>query len=309
MIVEIIQPDLAPGNDLWPLCQFPHLLEIGIACKLGLVRMNSNGRVNEVVLFGELDPAVERPGAGSAADRDNRFDSGFAGASEHLLTVGIKLLHLEMCMGIDEHRSLVVGHWLCSAGGSPVRLVVEVKKLAYFSLVPTGTSSRKPASTAFPPSGDAATIIPFDSSPRSFLGARFATITTFLPINNSGAYDSAIPATTWRTSVPRSTSRRSNLSAPFTFSAALTCPTRSSIFAKSSMLIFPSGTGAAGFAAGAGAAGVAAGGFVIACGAASGCASVVGPLRCCSSIFCILSIALLSARGNTGSTLPSFVPS
>src|SRR5580704_13242293 len=116
MIVEIIQPDLAPGNDLWPLCQFPHLLEIGIACKLGLVRMNSNGRVNEVVLFGELDPAVERPGAGSAADRDNRFDSGFAGASDHLFTVGIKLLHLEMCMGIDEDGSLVVGHWLCSDG-------------------------------------------------------------------------------------------------------------------------------------------------------------------------------------------------
>jgi hypothetical protein len=72
--------------------------------------MNSNSRINELVLFGELNSAVERPWTGTAANGDNCFDSGFAGASEHLLTVGIKLLHLEMCMGIDEDRSLVVGH-------------------------------------------------------------------------------------------------------------------------------------------------------------------------------------------------------
>ena len=51
----------------------------------------------------------------------------------------------------------------------------------YFNLAPTGTSSRKLASTGFPPSSEAATIIPFDSRPRSFRGARFATITTLRP--------------------------------------------------------------------------------------------------------------------------------
>src|SRR5579862_4816343 len=110
MIVEIIQSDLAPGNDLWPLCQLLHLLEIGIAGKLGLVRMNSNGRINEVVPFGELDATVERPWTGSATNGDNRFDSGFAGTSDHLLAIGIELLHLEMCMGVDEDRSWVFGH-------------------------------------------------------------------------------------------------------------------------------------------------------------------------------------------------------
>src|SRR5208283_3566711 len=236
MVVEIIQPNLTPGNDLGSLCQLCHLLEIGIAGKLGLVRMNSDGRVNKVVLLRELDGTVERPGARPAADSENGFDPRILGSLQDRGPVGFELLHLEMCVGVDENRTLVVGHWSlvvqCNSCGDG-QLARPSRKFGsrswhYFNLVPTGTSSRKPASTAFPPSGDAATIMPFDSSPRSFLGARLATITTFLPINNSGEYDSAIPATTCRISVPRSTSKRSSLSAPFTFSAALTCPTRNS---------------------------------------------------------------------------------
>ena len=57
----------------------------------------------------------------------------------------------------------------------------------YFSLAPTGTSSKNPASTGCPPSSDAATIMPFDSRPRSLRGARFATITTLRPTSVSGA--------------------------------------------------------------------------------------------------------------------------
>src|SRR5437016_1247718 len=56
-----------------------------------------------------------------------------------------------------------------------------------------------------------------------------------------------MPATTWRTSAPISTSNRSSLSAPFTFSAAFTCPTRSSTLRKSSMVILPSSGCSEGF--------------------------------------------------------------
>ena len=58
---------------------------------------------------------------------------------------------------------------------------------SYFNLAPTGTSSKKLASTGLPPSSEAATIIPFDSNPRSLRGARLATITTFRPTRVSGA--------------------------------------------------------------------------------------------------------------------------
>src|ERR1700674_1940370 len=307
MVIEIVQPNLAPGNDLGVLCQLRHLLEIGIAGKLGFVRMNPDGRINELMLFGELDAAVERTWARPAADGENGLNTRILGPLQHKGAVSIELLHLEMCVGIDEHgiiKMLVWGRAARPSGprensaGSPWTAPTE----AYFNLVPTGTSSRKPASTAFPPSGDAATIIPFDSSPRSFLGARLATITTFLPINSSGAYDSAIPATTCRTSVPRSTSRRSNLSAPFTFSATFTWPTRSSTLAKSSMLILPSGTIAAVLGAGALAGGTGSTVF-------SFSSTTAGTLRSCSSICCILSMVFLSARGKTGCRSPSLVPS
>src|SRR5579864_8240927 len=73
------------------------------------------------------------------------------------------------------------------------RLTTNGQRRFHFSLAPTGTSSRKLASTGFPFSSDAATIMPFDSRPRSLRGARLATITTLRPTRGSGAYASAIP--------------------------------------------------------------------------------------------------------------------
>src|ERR1700756_3390338 len=81
---------------------------------------------------------------------------------------------------------LYVGTAAFGCSPSDARLVF-VPALPYFNLAPIGTSSRKLASTGLPPSSDAATIIPLDSSPRIFLGARFATMTTFLPTSVSGA--------------------------------------------------------------------------------------------------------------------------
>src|SRR6185437_3393115 len=131
----------------------------------------------------------------------------------------------------------------------------------------------------------------------------------------------AMPATTWRTSLPKSTSRRSSLSAPFTFSATFTCPTRISTLAKSSMPILPAVAvvaAVAGTVALAPAADAAGAGAGFTSTARAGCSaavsagffsvSTVAVLRCCS-MACIFSITLLSARGKTGSTLPIFVPS
>src|SRR5262249_22014082 len=102
------------------------------------------------------------------------------------------------------------------------------------------------------------------------------------------------------------------------------CATRSSIFAKSSMVILPSAPtpAPAGLFRGAepceaagdddfgvsdeGAAWVA---IWPDCCSPLAAESVAVAGLCCSSICCILTIVLLSARGNTGSTLPSFVPS
>ena len=58
----------------------------------------------------------------------------------------------------------------------------------YFNFAPFGTSSKKPANMGRPSSPiEAAKIMPCDSSPRSFLGARLATTMTLRPMRFSGS--------------------------------------------------------------------------------------------------------------------------
>src|SRR3954470_23497346 len=76
--------------------------------------------------------------------------------------------------------------WQHAGGCLWLKSKVRPRRQVYFNLVPTGTSSINEARIGFPPSGEAATIIPFDSNPRNFLGARFTTITTLRPISVSG---------------------------------------------------------------------------------------------------------------------------
>src|SRR5208282_2414658 len=102
MVVEVIQSDLAPCYDLGSLCQSFHFFEIGVAGKLSFVGMNADRCINKSVFFGELNGAVQRTWAGSAANGENGFDPSFACACQHLFTVGIELLHLEMGVGVDE---------------------------------------------------------------------------------------------------------------------------------------------------------------------------------------------------------------
>src|SRR5579864_6807685 len=103
-----------------------------------------------------------------------------------------------MCVRVYEHGSWSLAIMLLEraesaayVGDTRDRCPAEPRSVGfrpdYFNRAPTGTSSRKLASTGFPPSSDAATIIPFDSMPRSFRGARLATITTLRPTRVSGA--------------------------------------------------------------------------------------------------------------------------
>ena len=106
----------------------------------------------------------------------------------------------------------------------------------YLTGVPFGTGAVTPTSTGLP-STDAARTIPFDSMPINFAGFKFVTMITCLPTKSSGAYASAIPATTVRVSVPRSTVIFNNFFDPCTRSAAFTSATRNPVFRKSSIPI------------------------------------------------------------------------
>src|SRR5258707_2354615 len=128
--------------------------------------MNAERGVNPVMLLGDLDGAIERPRSSATANGQNALQAGFAGAGEHFVAIAVEFVAFQMSVGIDVQE--------CSP--------------RYFSLVPTGTSSRKPASTGLPSSPtEAAKIIPLDSIPRSLRGARLATSTTLRPISGSSS--------------------------------------------------------------------------------------------------------------------------
>src|SRR5204862_3384889 len=65
----------------------------------------------------------------------------------------------------------------------------------YRTLLPGGGGSSNDRSTGLPPSGLAASTMPFDSTPISVAGCRLNTITIVRPTRASGSYASAIPAT------------------------------------------------------------------------------------------------------------------
>src|ERR1035438_6790199 len=93
----------------------------------------------------------------------------------------------------------------------------------------------------------------------------------------------------------------------FKVSERQTCATRNSTLAKSSMLILPSGMVGAGLAGGGDS--CLTGAVWVVAAASLGWTGVAPVAPVCSSIFCILSTADLSALGNTACTSPSFVPS
>src|SRR5260370_26572552 len=155
-----------------------------------IVRMDAHGRKKRRIFVRQSNAGLEIGRALACADGDHVFHAGVQRTLNHLVAVGIEFRAVEVAVRIDQ---------------------------AHFSLAPTGMSSRNPASTGLPPSMDAATIMPFDSMPRSLRGCKLATITTLRPINCSGVYASAIPATIVRgASSPLSTVSCSSLSAPFT---------------------------------------------------------------------------------------------
>src|SRR5262245_61774171 len=93
-------------------------------------------------------------------------------------------------------------------GDLPVRVRRHVQVAVgvgedHLTMLPLGTSEGTSSSTGFPSSPtDAARTIPFDSTPMSFAGFRFATTTMLRPTSAPGSYCAAMPATICRRSPP-----------------------------------------------------------------------------------------------------------
>src|ERR1022692_2083323 len=104
MIVKVIKPNLAPRDHLGMTRQLFHLLVCGWVRKPGLVGMNAESRVYEIVFLGQSDSAVHLLRTVAVADGDQGLNSGFSCSGNHLLAIGVELLAIEMCMRINKHR-------------------------------------------------------------------------------------------------------------------------------------------------------------------------------------------------------------
>src|SRR5712691_6804429 len=159
VIVVVVEACLADGHDFRVPSQRGQAAISLIGGFRGIVRMHADGGVKRRVTIGQADAGFKIGRSVAGTDGHHVLDTGGKGALDHGFAVGIELLTVQMTMGVDQ---------------------------LHLSRAPIGTSSRKLASTGISPSREAATIIPCDSTPRSFRGTRFATITTLRPISSSG---------------------------------------------------------------------------------------------------------------------------
>src|SRR5271157_4941273 len=105
MIVEVVEPDFAPGYNLGIARQSFKLIEIFLLRELGLVRMNANRGVNAFMLLREFDSTVERARARtiSIADGEDGRDPGCLRTSKNLGAVSVVSLGVEMGVGVGVH--------------------------------------------------------------------------------------------------------------------------------------------------------------------------------------------------------------
>ena len=154
-----VEADFPPGENLLVRAKRGQAVKgsgVRLPC---IVRMHADGCENVVMLFGQADGGFKIGRAVAGPDGEDQADARRLGALENLRAVVVKCRVIEVAVRVGDH----------------------------LKEAPVGTSSRNPARTGLPPSRLAATIIPFDSTPRILRGLRFATMTTLRPIRDSGS--------------------------------------------------------------------------------------------------------------------------
>ena len=139
----VVEADLTERHHLWMPQQLPQALESFGRRLGGIVRMYARRRPDEGLGFGQPDACLQIRRPVARAHGEHARYPGRERALDHLLAVFVEAFVVQVAVRIDQR---------------------------HFRRAPTGMSSRNPASTGLPPSTEAATIMPFDSMPRSLRG-------------------------------------------------------------------------------------------------------------------------------------------
>src|SRR5579859_6606486 len=100
MVVEIIQANFAPGDDLGFPGQLFKFGECALISQLGFMGMDTDGGVDEIVPFGQLDAAIHASWAIAISNCNDGLHTSFARPRDYLLAVSCELLAIEVSMGI-----------------------------------------------------------------------------------------------------------------------------------------------------------------------------------------------------------------
>src|SRR4051812_5506096 len=103
MVVPVVEADLADGEKLRTTSEF-FQARIGVFRREPcLVGMDSGGSENPVVLLRVYKCGIEVVRALAIADGEQCGDSGFLSPEEHLATVVLELIAVDVSVRVDEH--------------------------------------------------------------------------------------------------------------------------------------------------------------------------------------------------------------
>src|SRR6266567_8981613 len=103
--VVVVEADFSPGDYFGSAGKGFELAEVGVGGEFRFVRMDADGGVDEIILGGEFDGAVEGAGAISGADGEDGSDAGLTGTGEDFVAVGVEAGAVEVGVGVDEHET------------------------------------------------------------------------------------------------------------------------------------------------------------------------------------------------------------
>ena len=103
VVVIVVETDFSPGYDFCSAAELFKLTKIGVGGKFGFVRMNADRGVDEVVLLGNFDAAIERAGALAGSNRQQVDDAGLMRTSDNPLAIFSEPRTVEMAVRVDEH--------------------------------------------------------------------------------------------------------------------------------------------------------------------------------------------------------------
>src|SRR6266853_72060 len=104
MVVEIVEANLAPRDQLGMLRQTRHIIVVGFGGNAGFMRMEPGACVDPIVLLGDFEGTVVGAWAGAAADGKNALQASLAGTGKHLKAVRIEFVSFNVGVGIDVQK-------------------------------------------------------------------------------------------------------------------------------------------------------------------------------------------------------------